>query len=162
MALQFILYQVDTKEVSIIKASRLLKPQEGHNATISMYSNMDNGNERRKVADLTVGEFNSLISKIVSESFERVLAKVIPQRDPDEDVYWTTAQAAAFLGLTKQTIQARKKKGTIKYEGEGRTTRFTKAECKRHMREYGLPPASLMKSVENPVRVKYTRKKKKK
>src|SRR4051812_23084191 len=128
-----------------------------------MYTNMDkNGNEHRKVADLTVGEFNSLISKIISESLERVLAKVIQQRDPDEDVYWTTAQAALFLGLSKQTIQARKRKGTIKYEGAGRTTMFTKAECKRHMREHGLPPSSIKKRIENPTRVKYTRKKKKK
>jgi len=127
-----------------------------------MYTNMDNGNERRKVADLTVGEFTSLTSKIISDCLKRVLAEVIPQRDPDEDVYWTTKQAALFLGLTPQTMQARKKKGTIKYEGEGRTTRFTKAECKRHMREHGIPPGSIGKRVENPVRVKYTRKKKKK
>lgn len=127
-----------------------------------MYSNMDNGNERRKVADLTVGELTSLISKIIGECLKRVLAEVIPQRDPDEDVYWTTQQAALFLGLTKQTIQARKKKGLIEYEGKGRTTRFTKAACKRHMREYGVLPGSIGRRIENPVRVKYTRKKKKK
>lgn len=125
-----------------------------------MYPHGKIGNEHRKLADLTVGEYTSLTIKIFNETLERILAKVIPQRDPDEDVYWTTAQAAAYLGVTKQTIQKWKSDGTIEYEGEGRTTRFTKAACKRRMREYGLPPGSIARRIENPVRVKYTKKKK--
>ena len=127
-----------------------------------MYTNMDkNASEHRKVADLTVGEYTTLTSKIISECLEKELAKAIPKHDPDEDIYWTTKQAAAFLGLSLQTIQEKKKRRLIEYEGEGRITRFTKAACKRYLRKHSLPPASLMKSVENPIRMKYTRKKKK-
>jgi excisionase family DNA binding protein len=119
------------------------------------------GLERRKVVDLNAGELCSLISLIVMQCLERFLTKVIPPIDPDEDVYWTTKQAAAFLGLSLQTIQEKKKRGLIEYEGQGRITRFTKAACKRYMREHGIPPASIAKRVENPVRVRYKKKNKK-
>ena len=104
-----------------------------------MYTHDANDGRGRKIAELTVGEFTSLLLKIQTEAIEKALLKVAPQRDPDEDCYMTTQEAADFIGLTRQTVQAKKSKNLIEYEGEGRTTRFTKAALKRYLKAHGTP-----------------------
>jgi hypothetical protein len=118
-------------------------------------------NERLKVGDLTVAEFNSLLQKNLIQAIAEALLKVIPQHDPDEDVYWTTQQAADFIGVWRQTVQEKKKRGLIKFVGEGRLSRTTKAECKRYLKEHGVPTRSVGKQVEFPVRKKWKGRKKK-
>jgi excisionase family DNA binding protein len=104
------------------------------------------GTELRKVADLTVDEFKSLLFKIQSEAIAAALEKAFPVKDPDEYIYKTTQQAADFLNVTRQTIQAKKKAKLLESEGEGRLTRFTVAALKRYMKIYGTPTSALKKA----------------
>jgi histone H3/H4 len=103
-----------------------------------MLNHGTNDSQPRKVADLTVEELKTLLL----ETLVQVLSKSL-QGDPDEEKFLSTKEAAAFLGLSRQTVQEKKKRRLIKFFGEGRIQRTTVAECKKFLKEFGQPLSSI-------------------
>jgi len=94
---------------------------------------------QRKIADITFGEFMVILEEIQAAAIERALMKVLPQTDPDENVYMTAKEAAAILGVSRQTIQEKKSKMLLEFYGEGRIQRTTLAAVKRYLKKFGTP-----------------------
>jgi excisionase family DNA binding protein len=100
---------------------------------------------KRKIGDLAVSEFALLFIKLQSDAIQEALIKILPQTDPDENVYMTTKEVAEMLGFSRQTIQEKKSRLLLEFYGEGRIQRTTLAAVKRYLKKFGTPLSKLKK-----------------
>jgi excisionase family DNA binding protein len=84
-----------------------------------------------------------IFENIQTVAIAKALKLAIPTTDPDENVYMTIKEAAHLLGLSKQTIQSKKKKMLLEFYGQGRITRTTLAAIKRYLKKFGVPLSRL-------------------
>jgi excisionase family DNA binding protein len=124
-----------------------------------MYNHEKNGRDLRKLADLTVDEVTSLFLSIQTKAFEKALEKLLPKRDP-EKIFYSTKEAAGYLGVSRNTVQKKKKQRLIAYRGKGKTTRFSEAALDRFLAETPTSDRSEQKRDEYRRRTENRRKKK--
>lgn len=115
-----------------------------------------------KEAVVSILLVQGLSKKNIIEEFRTllldVLQEIVPKHDPEEDILYTTEEAAAFFGLSRQAVQGKKDimvngKPLLEFQELGpRIHRITKAECRRALKRLALRPHSLKRRDEFPER----------